>query len=54
MVKQKKTIPTIDGLYHNYFLMVDLTMLKMYQCLYDNFSDFSYTLIVNAHFSEYF
>ena len=58
MMKQKKihtmsililTIST-DGLYHNYFLMADLNMLKIYQCLYDSCSDFGFTLIVTANY----
>ena len=42
-----------DGLYHNYFLMADLNMLIIYQSLCDSFSDFGYTLIVDADYLEY-
>ena len=46
------TIDT-DGLYHNYFLKADLNMLIIYQSLCDSFSDFGYTLIVDADYLEY-
>ena len=44
-----------EGLYHNLFLMVDLNILKLFQCLHMSTTktEFGYTLIVDVEYPEY-